>query len=73
MKLLPSIKYFNAPWVMLYISVSSFKNSAISFNKASRVLCSIKRIYLTDREKEAAKINERNRLARDLHDSVNQM
>ncbi|MEI5743715.1 histidine kinase, partial [Staphylococcus aureus] len=33
----------------------------------------IKRIYLTDREKEAAKINERNRLARDLHDSVNQM
>lgn len=33
----------------------------------------IKRIYLTDKEKEAAKINERNRLARDLHDSVNQM
>lgn len=33
----------------------------------------IKRIYLTDREKEAATINERNRLARDLHDSVNQM
>lgn len=33
----------------------------------------IKRIYLTDHEKEVAKINERNRLARDLHDSVNQM
>ncbi|EHJ09091.1 GAF domain-containing sensor histidine kinase [Staphylococcus simiae] len=33
----------------------------------------IKRIFLTDHEKEVAKINERNRLARDLHDSVNQM
>ena len=32
----------------------------------------IKRIILTDQEKEAARINERNRL-RDLHDSVNQM
>ena len=32
----------------------------------------IKRIYLTDRER-SSKINERNRLARDLHDSVNQM
>lgn len=40
---------------------------------AFQVGSAIKRILLTDSEKEAAKINERNRLARDLHDSVNQM
>ena len=40
---------------------------------AFQIGSAIKRILLTDREKEAAKINERNRLARDLHDSVNQM
>lgn len=33
----------------------------------------IKRIYLTKREKEMALVQERNRLARDLHDSVNQL
>lgn len=40
---------------------------------AFQIGSAIKRIYLTDQEKEAARINERNRLARDLHDSVNQM
>lgn len=40
---------------------------------ALQIGSAIKRIYLTDQEKEAARINERNRLARDLHDSVNQM
>lgn len=40
---------------------------------AFQIGSAIKRIDLTDQEKEAARINERNRLARDLHDSVNQM
>ena len=40
---------------------------------ALQIGSAIKRIYLTDQEKEAARISERNRLARDLHDSVNQM
>ncbi|QLK86349.1 GAF domain-containing sensor histidine kinase [Staphylococcus sp. 17KM0847] len=40
---------------------------------ALQIGSAIKRIDLTDQEKEAARINERNRLARDLHDSVNQM
>ncbi|GGI40629.1 GAF domain-containing sensor histidine kinase [Mammaliicoccus stepanovicii] len=40
---------------------------------AFQIGSAIKRIILTDQEKEAARINERNRLARDLHDSVNQM
>jgi two-component system NarL family sensor kinase len=40
---------------------------------AFQIGSAIKRIWLTDQEKEAARINERNRLARDLHDSVNQM
>ncbi|RIL68955.1 GAF domain-containing protein [Staphylococcus devriesei] len=40
---------------------------------ALQIGSAIKRIYLTDQEREAARINERNRLARDLHDSVNQM
>lgn len=40
---------------------------------AFQIGSAIKRIMLTDREKENARINERNRLARDLHDSVNQM
>ncbi|MBI5975906.1 GAF domain-containing sensor histidine kinase [Staphylococcus canis] len=40
---------------------------------AFQIGSAIKRIYLTDQEKEAARIQERNRLARDLHDSVNQM
>lgn len=33
----------------------------------------IKRIYLTKQEQEMALVRERNRLARDLHDSVNQL
>ncbi len=33
----------------------------------------IKRIYLTKQEQEIALVKERNRLARDLHDSVNQL
>lgn len=33
----------------------------------------IKRIFLTRQEKEMALVQERNRLARDLHDSVNQL
>ena len=40
---------------------------------AFQIGSAIKRIQLTNKEKENAKINERNRLARDLHDSVNQM
>ncbi|KKI52508.1 Nitrate/nitrite sensor protein [Staphylococcus equorum subsp. equorum] len=40
---------------------------------AFQIGSAIKRIWLTDQEKEAARISERNRLARDLHDSVNQM
>ena len=40
---------------------------------AFQIGSSIKRIILTNQEKEAARISERNRLARDLHDSVNQM
>ena len=39
---------------------------------AFQIGSAIKRIQLTNKEKNA-KINERNRLARDLHDSVNQM
>ncbi|WP_141771761.1 histidine kinase, partial [Bacillus licheniformis] len=40
---------------------------------AFQIGSAITRIWLTDQEKEAARISERNRLARDLHDSVNQM
>lgn len=40
---------------------------------AFQIGSAIKRITLTEQEKEAARISERNRLARDLHDSVNQM
>ncbi|ARJ50111.1 GAF domain-containing sensor histidine kinase [Staphylococcus lutrae] len=40
---------------------------------AFQIGSAIKRIDLNQQEKEAARINERNRLARDLHDSVNQM
>ena len=40
---------------------------------AFQIGSTIKRIELTNQEKEAARLNERNRLARDLHDSVNQM
>ncbi|PHK50820.1 GAF domain-containing sensor histidine kinase [Staphylococcus edaphicus] len=40
---------------------------------ALQIGSAIKRIILTDQEKEAARISERNRLARDLHDAVNQL
>lgn len=40
---------------------------------AFQIGSAIKRIFLTEREREIALTNERNRLARDLHDSVNQM
>nr|WP_263325594.1 GAF domain-containing sensor histidine kinase [Neobacillus sp. Marseille-Q6967] len=40
---------------------------------AFQIGTAIKRIKLTQREQEMALISERNRLARDLHDSVNQL
>ncbi|ULG71458.1 GAF domain-containing sensor histidine kinase [Macrococcus brunensis] len=40
---------------------------------AFQIGSAIKRIALTEKEREIALTNERNRLARDLHDSVNQM
>ncbi|TDM07461.1 GAF domain-containing sensor histidine kinase [Macrococcus lamae] len=40
---------------------------------AFQIGSAVKRIFLTEREREIALTNERNRLARDLHDSVNQM
>lgn len=40
---------------------------------AFQIGTALKRIKLTEREQETALISERNRLARDLHDSVNQL
>ena len=40
---------------------------------AFQIGSAIKRILLTKKEQEVALIGERNRLARDLHDSVNQL
>lgn len=40
---------------------------------AFQIGSAIKRIYLTKQEQEIALVQERNRLARDLHDSVNQL
>jgi two-component system NarL family sensor kinase len=40
---------------------------------AFQIGAALKRIKLTQREQETALISERNRLARDLHDSVNQL
>ncbi|WP_409254282.1 GAF domain-containing sensor histidine kinase [Bacillus sp. SCS-153A] len=40
---------------------------------AFQIGSAIKRIILTNKEKEVALMQERNRLARDLHDSVNQL
>lgn len=40
---------------------------------AFQIGSAIKRIMLTEEQREVALTNERNRLARDLHDSVNQM
>ncbi|MFC5540989.1 GAF domain-containing sensor histidine kinase [Ureibacillus suwonensis] len=40
---------------------------------AFQIGSAIKRIYLTKQEQEMALVRERNRLARDLHDSVNQL
>ncbi len=55
---------------MLQILKYSDEDLELLESVAFQLGSAIKRIYLTDREKEAAKINERNRLARDLHDSV---
>ena len=51
----------------------SAENLELLESVALQIGSAIKRILLTDQEKEAARISERNRLARDLHDSVNQM
>ncbi|WP_251519563.1 MULTISPECIES: GAF domain-containing sensor histidine kinase [Staphylococcus] len=51
----------------------SEENLELLESVAFQIGSAIKRILLTDQEKEAARISERNRLARDLHDSVNQM
>lgn len=51
----------------------SQEDLALLESVAFQIGSAIKRIMLTDKEKENARINERNRLARDLHDSVNQM
>lgn len=56
-----------------YTSHYSEEDLELLESVALQIGSAIKRIYLTDQEKEAARINERNRLARDLHDSVNQM
>ncbi|QFG00142.1 GAF domain-containing protein [Psychrobacillus glaciei] len=40
---------------------------------AFQIGSAIKRIYLTKQEQQVALVQERNRLARDLHDSVNQL
>lgn len=51
----------------------SEENLELLESVALQIGSAIKRILLTNQEKEAARISERNRLARDLHDSVNQM
>ncbi|MDM7864362.1 GAF domain-containing sensor histidine kinase [Staphylococcus borealis] len=56
-----------------YTTHYSEEDLALLESVALQIGSAIKRIYLTDQEKEAARINERNRLARDLHDSVNQL
>lgn len=56
-----------------YTTRYSEQDLALLESVALQIGSAIKRIYLTDQEKEAARLNERNRLARDLHDSVNQL
>ncbi|OEL05166.1 histidine kinase [Staphylococcus succinus] len=56
-----------------YTTHYSEENLELLESVAFQIGSAIKRILLTDQEKEAARISERNRLARDLHDSVNQM
>ena len=51
----------------------SSRELALLESVALQIGSSIKRIKLTKKEKEVALIQERNRLARDLHDSVNQL
>ncbi|WP_414045892.1 GAF domain-containing sensor histidine kinase [Macrococcus equi] len=53
--------------------VYSEEDLALLESIAFQIGSAIKRIYLTERERESALQEERNRLARDLHDSVNQM
>ncbi|MCE4957652.1 GAF domain-containing sensor histidine kinase [Macrococcoides caseolyticum] len=53
--------------------VYSEEDLALLESIAFQIGSAIKRIYLTERERETALQEERNRLARDLHDSVNQM
>ncbi|RXK17327.1 GAF domain-containing sensor histidine kinase [Macrococcus sp. DPC7161] len=53
--------------------VYSEEDLALLESIAFQIGSAIKRIYLTDKEKETLLQEERNRLARDLHDSVNQM
>ena len=56
-----------------YTTRYSEQDLALLESVALQIGSAIKRIYLTDQEKEADRLNERNRLARDLHDSVNQL
>ena len=56
-----------------YTTRYSEQDLALLESVALQIGSAIKRIYLTDQEKEATRLNERNRLARDLHDSVNQL
>ncbi|MCU7557320.1 GAF domain-containing sensor histidine kinase [Macrococcus capreoli] len=56
-----------------HTQVYSEEDLALLESIAFQIGSAIKRIYLTERERETALQEERNRLARDLHDSVNQM
>lgn len=53
--------------------IYSEENLALLESVAFQIGSAIKRIYLTEKARETALQEERNRLARDLHDSVNQM
>ncbi|WP_414739237.1 GAF domain-containing sensor histidine kinase [Macrococcoides caseolyticum] len=56
-----------------FTKVYSDEDLALLESVAFQIGSAIKRIYLTARERENALQEERTRLARDLHDSVNQM
>lgn len=53
--------------------IYSEEDLALLESVAFQIGSAIKRIYLTEKARETALQEERNRLARDLHDSVNQM